>query len=449
MTTKTTTRHPFEQYMEEHPENFRVYQAGEIVAGIVTAMTKNRIWVDVDDGRFVGIISNRELAEEGISAPDYKVGDSVTASVLIPENEDGFIILSLRDALENQGWTALSDRMNKDEVFEARVVEANRGGLIVEADGLRGFLPVSQLAPEHYPRVGNDKDEILSRLAQFEGTTMKVKVLDLDKNTNKLIFSEKVARRDEFEALVSGIAVGDVLEGTVSGVVDFGIFVTLGRIEGLVHISEISWGKVEHPSQFAKVGDKIKVQVIGIEDDKISLSMKRLESDPWLDVISKFAVGQEIEVKVTQIMPFGVFVSASDGVDGLIHISELSHDHITDPSTVVAAGDKLKVKVIDLGADSHRLGLSLKALTKPTVETDVSTEVKSEKLKVESGGSSEESSEPNGLQALGLTPGVIVKLNEAGIASVADLASKTVEDLEALPGIGAASAKKIFAAMNK
>ena len=214
--------------MEEHPENFRVYQAGEIVAGIVTAMTKNRIWVDVDDGRFVGIISNRELAEEGISAPDYKVGDSVTASVLIPENEDGFIILSLRDALENQGWTALSDRMNKDEVFEARVVEANRGGLIVEADGLRGFLPVSQLAPEHYPRVGNDKDEILSRLAQFEGTTMKVKVLDLDKNTNKLIFSEKVARRDEFEELVSGIAVGDVLEGTVSGVVDFGIFVNVG-----------------------------------------------------------------------------------------------------------------------------------------------------------------------------------------------------------------------------
>ncbi len=422
----------FAKYLDDAGEGLKIYQMGDLVAGEVTAMTKNRIWVDIDDGRFVGIISNKELAEEGISAPDYKIGDRVTASVLMPENDEGFMILSLRDALENQGWDALQERMGKDEVFDVKVVEANRGGLIVEADGLRGFLPVSQLAPEHYPRVGNDKDEILSRLSKFEGQNLQVKVLDLDKSTSKLIFSEKVARKGEFDELVSDIKVDDILEGTVSGVVDFGIFVSLGKLEGLVHISEISWGKVDHPGNFAKVGDTVKVQVIAIDADKISLSMKRLESNPWLTTIQNFRVGQTMEGKVTQIMPFGVFVEVEGGVDGLIHISELSHEHVLDPSTVVKSGDKLKLKIIDLGAESHRLGLSLKELQKSTV-------VKKE----ESAGTDDD------LKSLGLTPAVIKKLNAVGIENKAGLAGKTKEELVALPGIGATTAAKIIAIMEK
>ncbi len=432
------------QLLEEREGSLKIYQTGEIVAGVVTAVTKNRIWVDIDDGRYIGVISNKELTEEGIAAPTYHSGDPVTASVLIAENDEGFMILSLRDALQNQGWQALDERKDKDEVFEVKVMEANRGGLIVEADGLRGFLPVSQLAPEHYPRVGNDKDEILSRLEKLVGTMMAVKVLDLDKNVNKLIFSEKIARRNEFEELVAGIKVGDVLEGGVSGVVDFGIFVTIGKLEGLVHISEISWDKVEHPSKFAKVGDKVKVQVIGIDEDKISLSMKRLTTDPWLEVIKSFAIGSEVKVEVTQIMPFGVFVRVDGKTDGLIHISELSHDHVTDPSTVVKVGDKFKAKVIDLGADSHRLGLSLKALQTPaagaapaattTEETPVVTEAES--------ASSD-------LAALGLSDAIIKKLATAGIAESSQLAGKSVEDLSALPGIGSATAEKIVSAMSK
>lgn len=432
MTTKTptqSTKSPFADYLEKDPGALRLYEAGEIITGTVTAVTKHRIWVDIEDGRFVGIISNKELAEEGIVAPDYKPGDPVTASVLLPENDEGFMILSLRDALENQGWKALEDRKATDEIFGVKVVEANRGGLIVEADGLRGFLPVSQLAPENYPRVGKDKDEILSRLAKFEGETIQVKVLDLDKHSNKLIFSERVARKNEFDELVSDMKVGDIVEGTVSGIVDFGIFVSLGKLEGLVHISEISWDKVDHPGSFAKVGDKLRVQVIGIEDDKISLSMKRLVEDPWLAVIKNFQVGQAVDGEVTQIMPFGVFVKVEGGVDGLIHISELSSDHVVDPSTVVAAGDKVKVKVIDLGADSHRLGLSLKA-TAPVAESKAEVE-------------------DDAFAGLDLTAAAIKKLQGAGINSKADLEGKSEEELTSLPGIGETTAKKIVAAMSK
>ncbi|RLC37374.1 30S ribosomal protein S1 [candidate division Kazan bacterium] len=438
MATKTKSKHPFAEILESKGGDLRIYKESDLVTGTVTAITNNRIWLDIDDGRFIGIISNRELAEEGIVAPDFKVGDQITASVLIPESEEGFMVLSIRDALQNQGWEALEARKAKDEIFDVKVVEANRGGLIVEADGLRGFLPVSQLAPEHYPRVGSDRDEILARLAEFEGKTMTVKILDLDKNINKLIFSERTARREEFDKLVSGIKVGDVIEGKVSGIVDFGIFVSLGQLEGLVHISEISWDKVNHPGDFAKVGATVKVQVIGIDDDKISLSMKRLESDPWLEVIKDFKVGQEVEGLVTQIMPFGVFVKVNEKVDGLIHISELAHEHITDPGTVVKEGDRLKVKVIDLGPDSHRLGLSLKALTKPTMVVSGAPVVKVPPVGVK-----------NSLDQLGLSAGVVKKLREAGINSVEDLSKKTEAELESIPGIGKVSAAKIIASMKK
>lgn len=439
MTTHTINEQtsPFAAYLDKDENSIKVYTEGELVSGAVVAVTKHRIWVDIDDGRFVGIISNRELAEEGIVAPDYQPGDAVTASVLLPENDEGFMILSLRDALENQGWKSLYERKDKDETFEVKVVEANRGGLIVEADGLRGFLPVSQLAPENYPRVGKDKEEILSRLAKFEGEMIEVKILDLDKHSNKLIFSERIARKGEFDELVSDMKVGDILEGNVSGVVDFGIFVSLGKLEGLVHISEISWDKVDHPSNFAKVGDKVKIQVIGIDDDKISLSIKRLKDDPWLAVIKDFAVGQVVEGKVTQIMPFGVFVKVAGDVDGLIHISELSHEHVTDPATVVKTGEVVKVKVIDLGADSHRLGLSLKATQIPVV---VESDTKEKK---------EEVAESNGFEGLELTDSLINKLKEAGVSSKADLEGKSAEELTELPGIGEVTAKKIVAAMKK
>jgi len=408
-----------------------ILKSGDLVEGVVVAVTSMRIWVDIGEGKFTGIISSKELAEAGISMPDFRVGDKIVASVVEQENDEGFIILSIREALRNRGWSSLEEHYKSGGVIAAKVVEANRGGLIMEADGVRGFLPVSQLTPAHYPRVGSDKDEILSKLSKFEGLSLEVKIIGLDKDINKLIFSEKAAKQEEFDALTANIQVGEVLTGKVSGVVDFGIFVSFGELEGLVHISEISWDKVDDPRNYAKVGDRIPVQVIGIEGDKISLSIKRLVEDKWLDLIKEYQVGQVVEGTVTQIMPFGVFVKVNDKVDGLIHISELSFEHVADPNDIVKSGDRLQLKVIDIEPESHRFGLSLKAMQTP--DEIIPTK---------------KSSSGSDLGKLGLSDALVRKLKEASIDSVATLKAKSIEEIKSINGIGEKSAAKIMEALN-
>jgi len=409
-----------------------ILKTGDLVEGEVTAVSGNRVWVDIAGGRFVGMISSRELAEAGISMPDYRVGDKITASVVEVENDEGVVILSVREALKNRGWSALEEKYTGKEVFKAKVIEANRGGLIMEAGGIRGFMPVSQLTPAHYPRVGNDKDEILSKLAKFENQMLDVVIIGFDKNINKLIFSERAAKQDEFDEMTAKIQIGEVLTGKVSGVVDFGIFVSFGALEGLIHISEISWNKVQDPREFAKVGDKVQVQVIGIEGDKISLSMKRLLEDQWLKLIKDYKVGQVVKGEITQIMPFGVFIKVDDKIDGLIHISELSFDHVTDPAEVVKVGDKLELKVIDIEPESHRFGLSLKAMTMPADAAAIAP-----KRSVAS----------SSLSTLGLSDALVRKLKAAGINSLANLKSRSVDEIKAIKGIGEKSAAKIIEAL--
>lgn len=426
-----TTQHKMDQLLEKAGD-LGVLKSSDLVEGVVTAVTGNRIWVDIQGGRFIGIISNKELDEAGISVPNYKEGDSIVASVVEPENDEGFVLLSIREALMNRSWKALEEKYSSQAIFKAKAVEANRGGLIMEAEGIRGFLPVSQLTPTHYPRVGSDKDEILSKLAKFEGTLLEVKIIGLDQDINKLIFSEKAAKQKEFDQMTSKIQVGEILTGKVSGVVDFGIFISFGELEGLVHISEISWEKVKDPHDFAKVGDKIQVQVIGIEEDKISLSIKRLKEDNWLDLIKGYKAGQVVTGKVTQVMPFGVFVKIDDKIDGLIHISELSFDHIADPSDVVKAGDQLELKVIDIEPESHRFGLSLKAMQMPK-DGKVSTK---KSLTLD-------------FSALGLSDALARRLKEAGVKGIADLKAKSSDEIKAIKGIGEKSAAKIVEALKQ
>jgi small subunit ribosomal protein S1 len=359
--TKTTKdAKTMEELLSENEEKVKPLAENDTIEGTVVSVTKAGIWLDL--GVYgTGLAVGYEAAEAGYN--DSVPGDKITASVIMPEMDEGYALLSLRKASKEKSWDVLFALKDSAEVIKVKPFDANKGGLLIEYDGVKGFLPVSQLSTEHYPRV-SDKDEILNRLMSLTALTLDVIVLDVDKKEGKLIFSEKEARKDELSSAIGKLDVGQTVKGKVTGVVDFGIFMNIDGIEGLVHISEISWDRVEDPSKFAKIGDELDVAVIGKEHDKVSLSLKRLSEDPWAKEVSHIKVGDEIEGEVTRITPFGAFVRITKSVEALVHISELSEDHIANPSEVVKVGEKHNFKVISVDIDNHKLALSLKGMVK-------------------------------------------------------------------------------------
>jgi small subunit ribosomal protein S1 len=358
MTGKTAVNKSESMTMEELLATAEVsaMAIGDVVEGSVIAAEKHEIWLDLGP-RGTGLVIGREIEQ----SDDINPGDTISASVLEPETDEGYAILSLKKVAKEKGWELLEERFASGEVFDVTPFDANKGGLLVEVDGIRGFLPVSQLSAENYPRVsGADKDEILNRLMRLVGKALTVRILDLDRRDNKLIFSEKAARREDTEGKVAQMKVGDVVEGVVTGVVDFGIFVNVDGVEGLVHISEIAWDRVESPAKYVKVGQTIKAKIISIDRDKLSLSMKQLESDPWIEEIAKYKVGESVEGKITRITPFGAFVQVTSVIEALVHISELSDDHVEDPGKLVKLGETKSFKIIAIDAEAHKLSLSLK-----------------------------------------------------------------------------------------
>lgn len=335
----------------------KVLVAGDIVEGSVVSADKHEIWLDL--GAYgTGVILGREIEQ---AAQGLEPGAELSASVLEPETPEGYVVLSLRKVAKEKGWETLEARFEAGEVFGIVPFDANRGGLLVEVDGIRGFLPVSQLSAENYPRVsGADKDEILLRLNQLVGQTLMVRILDLDRKQNKLIVSEKAARREMTEDKISSIVVGAEVEGIVTGVVDFGIFVNVDGVEGMVHISEIAWDRVESPAKYVKVGDTVKAKVIAIDSDKLSLSMKQLTPDPWIKESEQFSVGDSVEGTINRITPFGAFVQVTPIIEALVHISELSEEHVSDPNDLVKVGDKKNFRIIAIDPVQHKLSLSLK-----------------------------------------------------------------------------------------
>lgn len=347
-----------EDLLAEFDEKAKPLSENDIIEGTVVSVTKAGIWLDL--GVFgTGLAVGAEAADAGYK--DSLPGDKITASVIVPEMDEGYALLSLKKASREKIWESLLELKSKGELVQVKPFDANKGGLLIEFEGVKGFLPVSQLSTEHYPRVA-DKDEILNRLSSLTGQTLNVVVLDVDKKEGKLIFSEKEAKKDEISGVISGLEVGQKVKGRVTGVVDFGIFMNIDGIEGLVHISEISWDRVDDPAKHAKVGDEIEVAIIGKEQDKVSLSLKRLTEDPWAKEVSHIKVGDEIEGEVTRITPFGAFVRVSKSVEALVHISELSEEHIANPSEVVEVGKEYKFRVISVDIDNHKLALSLKGL---------------------------------------------------------------------------------------
>ena len=343
--------------------DFKLPIPGDLIEGEVIAIHKNKVLVDVG-GIAVGLISGREAKDSLDTMKTLKVGDTVSAYVIDGEDKDGYIVMSLRKASQEKTWKKFSDAFEKGLVIEVSASEANKGGLLLDIDGIKGFIPVSQLAPMHYPRVnGADSNQILQRLQDLVGKRFRVKIINIDKDNGKLILSEKAAMEEQRQSALEGLKIGDTVTGRISGVVKFGIFVAFNGLEGLVHISEIAWGHVKNPLDYGKLGEEVKIMVIGVEGDKISLSMKRLTEDPWLEAAKNYEIGTVVEGEINRITPFGAFIKLSDDINGLIHVSEISHDEVSDPNTVLKVGEKVKAKVIAIEPDEHRVGMSIKALT--------------------------------------------------------------------------------------
>lgn len=337
-------------------------EPGSLVEGTVVSIFKNKILVDLD-GMATGIIAGQEACDSAGTLKDIKEGDTVLAYILEEEDEDGLVVLSLRKASQKKTWEKFLLAHDNDESITVTANEANKGGLLLNIDGIKGFIPVSQLAPLHYPRVnGADSSEILSRLQKLIGVPLLVKILTLDKEGGKLILSERAAEEGERGKALGKLEVGQKIMGKISGIVNFGIFVTFNGLEGLVHISEIAWGHVKDPNDYGKIGNEVEVLVIGKEKDKISLSLKRLIPDPWIEATKKYQVGTIVSGEVNRITPFGAFIKLDDEINGLIHVSEIAEQEIGEPGEVLKVGDKVEAKIIAIDPDDHRVGLSIKAL---------------------------------------------------------------------------------------
>lgn len=346
---------------EQDAAGIKQLETGDVVEGVVSSIRKHELWIDLGV-QGVGVVMRREI---GHGQP-LEQGQTITVSVIDPELEEGYALLSMRRAAKDRGWDELQRMHEANEIVEISPYDANRGGLLVELEGIRGFLPVSQLAAGHYPRVsGADKDEILQKLNALAGKPLRVRILDVSRKDNKLIFSEKEAVRDDMQARFAKLKVGDEVEGVVTGVIDFGAFVNVNGIEGLIHISEISWERVEDPRKYVKAGENVTAKIIAIDKDRLSLSLKQMQEDPWLEQVKAFKKGESVEGKVTRITPFGAFVQLSPAVEALVHISEMGaadkdgKDNI-DPEKIFQLNEKKTFKVLDIDTEARKIALSLK-----------------------------------------------------------------------------------------
>jgi len=300
---------------------------GDIVEGTVISVAKGKVFVDLKPFG-TGIIYGREYIVARDIIKKVNPGDKISAKIVDPENENGYIELSLKEARQAMVWSEAEEIMKEKRAIELIPTEANKGGLIVEWQGVQGFLPASQLKAEHYPRVPDgDKDKIYDELKKLVGTKITLSIISVSPKENKLIFSEKAFEEKDKEKLVSKYAVGDAVEGEVTGIVDFGLFLKVEEgLEGLVHISEMDWGLVENPRLMFKVGEKIKAKVIEVKDGKVSLSVKALKPNPWTEASSKYKKDDLVKAVVIKFNRHGALASIEEGVAGLVHISEFGSE---------------------------------------------------------------------------------------------------------------------------
>jgi small subunit ribosomal protein S1 len=335
-------------------------KVGDVVKCKIISIDKGEVHVDIE-GLTVGVVRGNELFAEAKEYTNLKVGEEVEATVLELENENGEMELSFRIAGYQRAWDNIKKWMRDNMTIKAKVLSANKGGLMVQLEGLAGFVPVSQLNPEHYPRVvGGDKNRILEKLRELINKEIEVKVIDVNEKEEKLIVSEKAVWEDAQKAVLESYKIGDMVEGEISALTSFGAFVKFGQdLEGLIHISEIAWQRIDHPKDILKVGDKIKAQIIQLDRSKIYLSIKRLVDDPWKLVKEKYKVGDKVNGKILKIEPFGLMVALDKDIHGLAHISELADEAAVNIADKFKIGQVADFEIVSLEPPEHRLGLRI------------------------------------------------------------------------------------------
>src|SRR4051812_18680121 len=357
-----------EQYLSDPSHDYKTLKYGDVVDGVIMRIDRDELLIDIGS-KSEGIVPSREFSS--LSSEEKQalgVGDSVLVFVVQPENPEGHAVVSIDRARQEKSWRRLQEIYEANEVIEAEVTNYNKGGLLVNLDGVRGFVPASQVSEIR----GGDDASKQADMARLIGSSLPLKVIEINRHRNRLILSERQAiqeRRDVMkEKLIEELKEGEVRKGRVSSICDFGAFVDIGGADGLVHLSELSWSRVRHPSEILRIGQEIDVYVLGInaQEKKIALSIKRTQAEPWSQVAAKYEVGQLVRGTVTQLANFGAFARIEDGIEGLIHVSELTDERITHPKQVVKEGDELLLRIIRIDPQRRRMGLSRDArLTRP------------------------------------------------------------------------------------
>ena len=343
-----------------------VIKEGQKVKGTVLKEIENGVLVNCENGAFTWVILSKEAKELKRSQFNLDPSTELELEIINPSvrHEDGYYIVSVTRLLQYDVWKSVIAKFEKDEIITVVPTEANLWGLLIDMHGIKGFIPLSQLAPIHYPRVEDgDQDAIFDKLLGLIGQEIKVRVINIDEEDRRIILSEREALKEEREKVLSELEVGKVFDWVVSGVSSYGLFVTIGgTVEGLVHISEITYGHVNDIDKLGKIGDKMKVKVIGLENGKISLSSKQLKGDPWVELPKKYQVGDIIEGEIVRYVPYWVFVRVYEDINGLVHLSELSQKTVNNPNEIVKLGQKVKAKLILIDPKNRKIWLSMKDL---------------------------------------------------------------------------------------
>ena len=333
----------------------RIPKVGDTIEGEVFAINKSGLFVDLEKFK-TGIVLTKELRESPDQFRDVKIGDKIPVKIIEQENEDGYVEVSLRQAGAEQGWEELEKKMQKKETIKAKVLKANKGGLILDIDRIGAFMPVSQLSGEHYPRVeGGEAQKILQQLQKLVGKVLEVKIINLNPREEKLIVSEKAIQEKSVEETIKKYKVGNIVKGTVTGIVAFGVFVKFNNLEGLVHISELAYQLIENPKDIVEIGKEVRAKIIEIDKDKISLSIKALKKNPWEKVEEKYQTGQIVKGTVTKFNPFGAFVGLDKYIHGLAHISEFGTEKRM--KEILEVNKKYDFKILSIKPREYRMAL--------------------------------------------------------------------------------------------